>query len=178
MKEGPHLVKAQNVQTVTKIERPRQAGSAQKRLVSCRDLATRPTQPDDVQRIVAHVAFTRAAGGHPFVLRPSFAFTLPHWTLWAAHFPFVSQTRSMTSIFSVSSFFRNYVQGDKRALLEVKTLAWFTLSPVCTACLVASSRTFLHRSRTTYCYMPFHPETTKRSLPSGNCYNAGTNMTS
>ena len=46
-----------------------------------RDLATRPMQLDNVQRIVAHIAFTRAAGGHTFVFRPSFAFTLPHWTL-------------------------------------------------------------------------------------------------
>ena len=29
-----------------------------------RDLATRPIQPDDVQRIVAHIAFSRATGRH------------------------------------------------------------------------------------------------------------------
>ena len=45
-------------------------------------------------------------------LRPSFAFTLPHWTLWAAHFPFVPQTKDVVSI-TVSSF-RNYVQGEDR----------------------------------------------------------------
>ena len=28
-----------------------------------------------------------------FILRPSLAFTLPPWTLWAAHFPFVQQIR-------------------------------------------------------------------------------------
>ena len=79
-------------------------------------LVIRPIQPDDVQRIVAHVAFSRATGRHTFVFRPSFAFTLPHWTLGTVHFPFV-QTRGMKSI-SVSSFFRNHVLGDNRALLE------------------------------------------------------------
>ena len=50
---------------------------------------TRPIQPDDVQRIVAHIAFTRGTRRHAFVFRPNFAFTLPHWALWAAHFPFI-----------------------------------------------------------------------------------------
>ena len=45
------------------------------------DLATRPIQPDDVQHIVAH--FSRATGRHT----SGFVSTLPHWTLWAAHFP-------------------------------------------------------------------------------------------
>ena len=62
-----------------------------------RDLATRPMQPDDVQRIVAHIAFSRATGRHTFVFRPSFAFTLPHWTLWASHFPFVTRRYARTS---------------------------------------------------------------------------------
>ena len=48
-----------------------------------RDLATRHMQPDDVQRILAHVAFSGATRRHTFVFRPSFAFTLPHWTPWA-----------------------------------------------------------------------------------------------
>ena len=70
-----------------------------------RDLVTKPMQPGDVQR-VAHIAFTRATRRHTFVFRPSFAFTLPPWTLGAAHFPFVPQIKSMTSIFSASSLFR------------------------------------------------------------------------
>ena len=82
-----------------------------------RDLLTRPIQPDDVQRIVAHVAFSRAIGRRTFVFRLSFVSTLPHWTLWAAHFPFVPLTRDMTSL-SISPFFRNQVQDDKRSLLE------------------------------------------------------------
>ena len=50
-------------------------------------------QAHTMQRIVAHVVFSRATGRHTFVFRPNFAFTLPHWTLWAAHFPFVPETR-------------------------------------------------------------------------------------
>ena len=82
-----------------------------------KDLVTGPMQPDDVQRRIAHVAFVRCSGRHTFVFRPSFAFTLPHWTLWAAHFPFFSQLGDLKSI-SISSFFRHYVQGDERTLLE------------------------------------------------------------
>ena len=50
-----------------------------------RDLVTRPIQPNDVQRVVYHIAFS----------------------------PLVPQTRSMAPI-CVSSFFRNRVQGGKR----------------------------------------------------------------
>ena len=46
------------------------------------------------------------------------------------------------------------------------------------ACLVASSPTFFHKSRTTNCYALFTQRPTKRSLPTGNCFHAGTNMTS
>ena len=42
------------------------------------------------------------------------------------------------------------------------------------ACLVASSRICLHRLRTTSCYVRFLQKPTKRGLPTGNCYNAGT----
>ena len=68
--------------------------------------------PDDEQRIIAHVAYVRC-GGRTFVFRPSCAFTLPLWTLWAAHFPFFT------------------LQGDERTLLEdfSKTAA-LTDSPV------------------------------------------------
>ena len=41
-----------------------------------RDLVTRPIKPDDVQRLVAHIAFSRATGRHTFVFRPRFVFTL------------------------------------------------------------------------------------------------------
>ena len=44
-----------------------------------------------------------AARGRIFILRPSFAFTFSHWTLWVAHLPFVTQTRDFKSI-TVSSF--------------------------------------------------------------------------
>ena len=60
---------------------------------------------------------TRCGGRHTFVFQPSFAFTLPHWTVWAAHFPFVPQTGDSKSI-SISSLFRHYVQGDERTLLK------------------------------------------------------------
>ena len=61
------------------------------------DLVTRPIQPDDVQRIVAHVAFSRAIRAHTLVFRPSSVSLLSHWVLWAAHFPFITQTRDVTS---------------------------------------------------------------------------------
>ena len=82
-----------------------------------RDLVTGPMQPDDVQRIIAHVAFTRCGGRHTFVFRPSFAYTLPLCTLWAAHFPVSPQHGDLKSI-PISSFFRHYVQGDERTFLE------------------------------------------------------------
>ena len=82
-----------------------------------RDLVTKPMQPDDVQRLVTQCAFMKAAGGHIFILQPSFAFTLPHWILWAAHLPFVPHTKDLKSI-TISSFFRNYVQGEERTRLE------------------------------------------------------------
>ena len=73
-------------------------------------------EPKDVQRVVA-LPSREPLGGRIFVFRPSFAFTLPHWTLWTANFPFVPQTRDVTSI-TASSFFRNCVQGEQRTLLE------------------------------------------------------------
>ena len=80
-------------------------------------LVTRPTQPGDVQRFVARIAFPRATLRHTFVFRPSFAFTLPHWTVLAAHLPFFPQLRDLKSI-STHRFFRHYVQGDERTLLK------------------------------------------------------------
>ena len=73
-------------------------------------------QPDDVQRIIAHVAFVRCGRRHTFVFRPRFAFTLPLWTLWAAHFPFFPQ---LGESIPISSFFRHYVQGEKRTLKDI-----------------------------------------------------------
>ena len=43
----------------------------------------------DVQRIVAHNAFPGAIRRHTFVFLPSSAITFPHWTILAAHLPFV-----------------------------------------------------------------------------------------
>ena len=64
-------------------------------LLEKRDVVTRPIQPDNVQRILAHVAFTRCGGGHIFVFRSSFAFTLPHWALRAADFHSSHQGRDI-----------------------------------------------------------------------------------
>ena len=74
-------------------------------------------QPDGVQRTIAHVAFTRCGGRHTFVFRPSFAFTLPLWTLWAAYFSFFSQLGDLKPI-PVTSFLRHHVQVDERTFLE------------------------------------------------------------
>ena len=51
------------------------------------------------------------------VFRPNFASALPHWTIVAAHLPFFSQLRDLKSI-PTHCFFRHYVQGDERTLLE------------------------------------------------------------
>ena len=65
---------------------------------------------------IAHVAFVRCSGRHTVVFRLSFAFTLPLWTLWAAHFPFFPQLEHLKSI-PISSVFRHCMQGDERTLL-------------------------------------------------------------
>ena len=44
---------------------------ANSQLQEKRDLVTKPIQPDDVQRIIAHIAFTKATRGRIFILRPS-----------------------------------------------------------------------------------------------------------
>ena len=66
------------------------------------------TQPDDVQRLVTYVTFSRATRRHTFVSRPSFAFTVPHWALWAAHFPFAPPDQEHdTHLLRLLSFFRD-----------------------------------------------------------------------
>ena len=68
-----------------------------------RDLVARPIQPDDVQRIVAHTAFTKAED-----TLSSSDQALPSLS---------PQTRDVTPI-TVSSFTRNFVQGNERTLLK------------------------------------------------------------
>ena len=68
-------------------------------------------QPNDVQRIVAHIPFPRATWRHTFVFRPTFASTLPHCSILAAHLQFFPQL-------STHCFFTHYVQGDERTLLQ------------------------------------------------------------
>ena len=74
---------------ITETQRPNVQGHVTAKCHFCqlpilqerRDLATGPMQPDDVQRIIAHIAFTRGGRRRIFILRPSFAFALPRWTL-------------------------------------------------------------------------------------------------
>ena len=110
-------------------------------------------QPDDVQRNIAHIAFTRGARRRIFILRPSPSFSHIGLTLWATHLPFVTKTRDLTSI-SVSSFFRNYLQGEERTLDAVLkhtlSIGWPNALP---------NRLFpqtLEEANARHCEAPFH----------------------
>ena len=69
------------------------------------DLVTRPIQPDDVQRIVAHIAFTGATRRHTFIFLGS---------PFSVHHPEQGHDIQILRL----SFLSQFVQCDKRVLLE------------------------------------------------------------
>ena len=80
-----------------------------------RDLVTGPMQPDDVQRIIADIAFTRCGGRLASSSSDQASPSLSHIGLFGQPIFHSSNTGDLKSI---HVFFRNYVQGEKRTLLE------------------------------------------------------------
>ena len=75
-------------------------------------------QPNEVQRVVSHNAFTKASRWRThFRLPTKLRLHSLTWGSLGSHSPFVHQTPGITST-CASCFFRKQVQGEKRALLE------------------------------------------------------------
>ena len=72
----------------------------------------KPIQPDDVQRTVAHIVFSRIPWRNAFVFGPCFTFIF----LMGNRISVCLPNKSSTTTLTIFSLFRYQVQTDKRAL--------------------------------------------------------------